>query len=132
MKRTFEFAAALVLATAAATTFAQAPGYTGPSTSFSGTRQSATAPASTAKQLLASGVDDQYAVLKGKLIRHIGGKHYDFADHSGEIRVEISPKHFPANLAIDANTEVELFGKFDKERFGASEFEVKQIRLATQ
>lgn len=131
MKRTLQLAAA-VLATAAATAFAQSPGYTGPSAAPSGARQAATAPASMVKQLLATGVDDQYAVLKGKLVRHTGGKHYAFADQSGEMQVEISPKHFPANVTIDATTEVELVGKFDKERFGTSEFEVDQIRVATK
>ena len=86
----------------------------------------------TVKQLLATGVDDQYVILKGRLIRHTDGKHYDFADQSGEIRVEIAPERFPPNLTIDANTEVELLGEFDKERFGRSELEVKQIRLATK
>ncbi|MBC7455520.1 MAG: NirD/YgiW/YdeI family stress tolerance protein [Massilia sp.] len=90
------------------------------------------APVLIVKQLLATGVDDQYVILKGKLIRHSGGKHYDFADQGGEIRIEIDPEHFPPGVTIDANTAVELLGKYDKERFGKSEVEVKQIRLATK
>jgi uncharacterized protein (TIGR00156 family) len=131
MKRTTKFACAIALITCTVSALAQVTGYTGPSTG--GPKERATtAPVLTAKQMLDTGVDDQYATLKGKLIRHTGGKHYDFADQSGQIRVEISPKHFPSNQAIDANTTVELVGKFDKKRFNTSEFEVKQVRVASQ
>jgi uncharacterized protein (TIGR00156 family) len=98
------------------------PNYTGPST----------VPTMTAKQLLANGVDDQYVTLNGKLVRHTGGKHYVLADASGEIQVEISQKYFPANQTIDANTAVELTGKFDKERFGTSKLEVKQVKVVAK
>jgi uncharacterized protein (TIGR00156 family) len=93
--------------------------YTGPSL----------VPSTTAKQLLENGIDDQYAVLNGKLVRHAGGKDYVFSDSSGEILVEISPKYFPAGKTVDANTLVQLTGKFDKERFGTSKLEVKQPLL---
>lgn len=119
MNRLSKFIAIAVLATAATAAIAQNSNYTGPS-SVAGM---------TAKQLLANGVDDQYVTLNGKLLRHTGGKHYVFADASGEIPVEISEKYFPANQNIDANTAVELTGKFDKSRFGTSKLEVKQVKV---
>jgi len=132
MKRPIQLACAAILLSCSVSALAQAPGYNGPSTPTFDGRGRSSAPVLTVKQLLATGVDDQYVILKGKLIRHSGGKHYDFADQSGEIRVEIDPEHFPPAVTIDANTEIELLGEFDKERFGKSEVEVKQIRVATK
>lgn len=123
-----------VLAASSTAVFAQ--GYNGPSTTtvapanyYTGP---STVPSMTAKQLLANGTDKQYAILTGKLVRHIGGKHYILADTSGEVPVEISPKRFPTNQTIDANTTVELAGKFDKERFGTSKLEVKQVKVVSK
>jgi len=84
----------------------------------------------TAKQLLADGKDDQYAKLKGKLTSHKGGEEYEFTDASGKITVEIDAKHFPQGVNIDQNTVVELTGEFDKETFGESTFDVKQVKIA--
>ena len=86
----------------------------------------------TVKQLLATGFDDQYATLRGKLVRYIGGKNYVFADSSGEMRVEISHKYFPNSQTIDANTLVEITGEFDREFVGQSELDVKQIRIISK
>lgn len=97
----------------------QKHGYTGPSG----------APATTVKQLLEQGKDDQYATLRGRIVRHLGDKHYLFADQSGEIRVEIKPKFFPLHQPIDEKTVVELNGKFDKELLGKAELDVKQLRV---
>jgi uncharacterized protein (TIGR00156 family) len=132
MKRPIHCACAIVLLSCSLSAMAQAPGYSGPSTPTFEARGQATVPVLTVKQLLATGVDDQVVILKGRLIRHTGGKHYDFADPSGEMRVEIKPEHFPLNVKIDAHTEVEVIGEFDKERFGRSELEVQQIRVAVK
>lgn len=130
MKRPIRLACAIVLLSCSVSALAQAPGYSGPSTPTFGGSGRAAPPVLTVKQLLATGVDDQYLILKGKLIRHTGGKHDDFADQSGEMRVEIKPGHFPPDVKIDAHTDIEIIGEFDKERFGRSELEVRQIRVA--
>ncbi len=83
---------------------------------------------STVKQLVASGKDDQYARLQGKITSHEHGKKYTFADDSGSMSVEISPKRFPEGKAISAEQRVELSGKLDK-GWRKMEFEVKEIRL---
>jgi uncharacterized protein (TIGR00156 family) len=129
------FAKLIVVAALAAgstAALAQNTGYAGPSALGAG-GASATykgpsgIPGMTVKQLLETGVDDQYVTLTGKLVRHTGGKNYDFADASAEIQAEISPKYFPPNQPIDANTLVRITGKFDKSHFGTSEVEVNQI-----
>ena len=92
----------------------------------------------TVKQLLASGKDDQYARLQGKITSHDHGKKYTFADDSGSMSVEISPKRFPEGQTIGAEQRVELAGKLDKgwnkmeflnKGWSKMEFEVKEIRL---
>ena len=78
---------------------------------------------------LANGKDDQYVKLKGKLLNQKGGDEYEFADQSGKMTVEIDAKHFPEGGKTDQNTLVELTGEFDKETFGASTLDVKQIKV---
>ena len=83
---------------------------------------------STVKKLVASGKDDQYALLQGKIISHEKGKNYTFADDSGRMSIEISSKRFPEGQTITAEQRVELSGKLDK-GWNKTEFEVKEIRL---
>lgn len=123
--------AALTVASAAAV--AQQPGgYTGPSTKAApaGYTGPSSVPLMSAKELLDKGKDDQYVRLKGKLVSHKGGEDYEFADASGRMTVEIDAKVFPAGVNIDHDTQVELVGEFDKETFGESTLDVKQIKVA--
>lgn len=124
--------ATLLAASAAA--IAQSGGYSGPSTQAapSGYTGPSSVPLMSAKALLDSGKDDQYARLRGKLTGHKGGEDYEFSDASGKMTVEIDAKHFPAGVKIDQNTQVELVGEFDKETFGESTLEVKQIKVVGQ
>ncbi len=94
-------------------------GYTGPST----------VPVMTVRQLLDQGKDDQHVTVRGKLARHIGGDRYVLADSTGEMQVDIDKRYFPQGQPIDANDTVELTGEFDKETFGTSELDVKQVKL---
>lgn len=106
-----------IAAVTASATLAQAQ-YTGP----------AAAPI-TVKELLAQGKDDQYATLRGNLVKRIGGEKYLFSDGSGEITVEIDDEDLPAQQPIDAKTEVELIGDFDKDLIGSPEFDVDTVTL---
>ncbi|BDT57676.1 exported protein [Massilia varians] len=119
MKRIVQISAITTLLAASAFAVGQPAGYTGPSS----------VPLMSAKALLDKGKDDQHARLQGKLLSHKGGDDYEFADASGKITVEIEPELFPAGVSIDHNTVVELSGEFDKETFGESSFEVKQIKV---
>lgn len=131
MKKLLTISTMTVLLAGSAYAFAQAGGYSGPSSAATAAPAGYTGPSSvplmTAKDLLAKGKDDQYVKLKGKLLNHKGGEEYEFADASGKITVEIDAKRFPAGVKIDHTTLVELTGEFDKETFGESTLDVKQI-----
>ncbi|MDR6213709.1 NirD/YgiW/YdeI family stress tolerance protein [Paracidovorax wautersii] len=92
--------------------------YTGPSS----------VPQATVQQLTKSGRDDEYAVLRGRVVSHDGGENYTFEDATGRMAVEISPKRMPVGRSFDANQALELTGKLDRD-FSKTEFEVKQIRF---
>lgn len=87
-----------------------------------------TIPQATVQQLSQSGRDDQYAVLRGRLVSHDGGKNYTFEDTSGRMTVEISPERMPADRKFNAQQQLELTGKLDRD-FSKTEFEVKQVRF---
>ena len=132
MKRFIQVTCLTALLAGSTFAIAQSGGYTGPTSKPAATGY--TGPSSvamtTAKELLANGKDDEYAKLKGKLTSHKGGEDYEFTDASGKITVEIDAKHFPQGVNIDQNTVVELTGEFDKETFGESTFDVKQVKIA--
>jgi uncharacterized protein (TIGR00156 family) len=135
MKRILQISAISTLLAASAFAIGQPAGYTGPSAkpaaqaAQSGYTGPSSVPQMKAKDLLDKGKDDQHARLQGRLLSHKGGDDYEFADQSGKITVEIEAEHFPAGVSIDQNTVVELTGEFDKETFGESSFEVKQLKV---
>ena len=133
MKRILQISFVTALLAGSAFAVAQTGGYAGPSTKAApaGYTGPSTVPMMTAKDLLAKGKDDQYVKLKGKLVNHKGGEEYEFADQSGKMTVEIDAKRFPDGAKIDQNTLVELTGEFDKETFGESTLDVKQIKVVT-
>ena len=132
MKRFIQVTCLTALLAGSTLAIAQSGGYTGPTSKPAATGYTgpSSVAMSTAKDLLANGKDDQYAKLKGKLTSHKGGEDYEFTDASGKITVEIDAKHFPQGVNIDQNTLVELTGEFDKETFGESTFDVKQVKVA--
>lgn len=134
MKRIVQISALATLIAASAFAMAQPTGYTGPSgkAAPAGYAGPSSVPLMKAKDLLDKGKDDQYARLQGKLTSHKGGEEYEFTDASGKITVEIDARTFPAGASIDHNTLVELTGEFDKETFGDSSFEVKQLKIVTK
>lgn len=135
MKNLLRVSALTALLAGSAFAVAQTGGYTGPSSKTpapAGYTGPSSVPVMTAKELLAKGKDDQYVTLKGKITSHKGDENYEFTDQSGKITVEISPKRFPAGQSIDHNTLVELTGEFDKEMFGESTLDVKQIKIVSK
>ncbi len=82
----------------------------------------------TIKQLLATGKNEQYAKIQGRIVSHERDENYTFVDGSGTISVEISPDRFPPGQNISPEQRVELSGELDKDWHG-TEFEVKHIRL---
>lgn len=106
--------------------------YTGPSTGKSiipGTTKSAApaAAATTVRALTASGKDDTMVSLQGRIIRHVGGDKYRFADSTGEIDLEIETEHWPANTPIDDTSKVRITGEYDKGLTHKPRVEVERI-----
>ena len=134
MKRILQASCLAALLAGSAFAIAQTSGYTGPSTQAPAAAYAgpSSVPVMSAKDLLAKGKDDQYVTLKGKLTSHKGGEDYEFTDQSGKMTVEISSKYFPQGQTIDHNTLVELTGEFDKELFGDSTLDVKQIKIVSK
>ena len=131
MKRILQLSFIAATLVASATAGAQSSGYTGPSNKATkaGSKVPANMPLMTAKELLANGKDDQYVRLQGKITSHKGGEDYEFTDASGKMTVEIDAKYFPQGVNVDQNTQVELIGEFDKETFGESTLDVKQVKV---
>lgn len=134
MKRIFRIASIAAVLAASTAAIAQSTGYTGPSAKAapSGYAGPSNVQLMTAKDLLDKGKDDQYVKLRGKLTSHKGGEDYEFTDQSGKMTVEIDNEHFPQGVNIDHNTMVELVGEFDKETFGASTLDVKQVKVVAR
>ena len=133
MKRIAKLSAIAVLLAGSTFAIAQTGGYTGPSTKAApaGYNGPSSVPMMTAKALLADGKDDQYVKLKGKITSHKGGEDYEFTDASGKMTVEIDADRFPQGVKVDHTTEVELTGEFDKETFGESTLDVKQVKVVS-
>lgn len=117
-----------LLSAASASALAQ---YTGPSAGKglmpSTTKGMSNVAVTTAGALNASGKDDTMVSLQGRIVRHLGGDKYRFADSSGEIDLEIETEHWPANTPIDDKTDVKITGEFDKGLIGKPKVEVERI-----
>ncbi|MDR6410978.1 NirD/YgiW/YdeI family stress tolerance protein [Paraburkholderia terricola] len=85
--------------------------------------------ATSVKQLLDGGRDDQSVVLRGRLVKQLGGDRYQFADSTGQIQVDIDHRRWPAGQPISDTSLVELRGEYDKELVGTSEVDVHEIRV---
>ena len=52
------------------------------------------------KSILANPVDDTWVTLKGHILEKVGRKYYMFSDGTGQIRLDIDNKYFPAGVTI--------------------------------
>lgn len=105
--------------------------YTGPSTGKSvlpgALKGTPAAVAATNVKALAALKDDARVSLQGRIVRHLGGDNYRFADSSGEIDVEIDTEHWPANTPIDDKAEVRISGEYDKGLISKPKVEVERL-----
>lgn len=83
----------------------------------------------TVKEVLASPKDDQDVVLRGRIVRHVKGDDYIFADATGEIEVEIDDDDYPRDR-IQMNTDIEIRGEVDLDRNQQATIEVDEIASA--
>jgi uncharacterized protein (TIGR00156 family) len=70
--------------------------------------------------------DDAKVILKGNIVRHLGGKDYLFQDATGTITVEIGASKWNG-LTVTPQDLVEISGEVDKD-FTSIEIEVYQIK----
>ncbi len=70
--------------------------------------------------------DDSWVTLRGRIIRHEGGKIYIFQDAGGKGKIEIDKKAWDG-AHVGPNDRVELLAKIDKKR-DRIEIEVERVR----
>lgn len=84
----------------------------------------------TVSQVLKYPIDDQKVRLEGRILRHVRGDTYIFADHTGEIRIDLDDDDDDAARAlIRDRTRVILYGEVDKNRRSAPEIDVDDIHI---
>lgn len=82
-------------------------------------------------EILKNPVDDMIVVLRGKLIKKLGGEKYTFSDGTGEIVVEIDNHLFLAQEVTETTT-VEILAEVDKDFVGNPELEAERVTVVTQ
>ncbi|MBR8129888.1 YgiW/YdeI family stress tolerance OB fold protein [Burkholderia ambifaria] len=107
---------AVALAVLPAAVYAQ---YTGPSALTT----------TTVKGLLANGKDDQHVQLQGRIVKHVGGADYEFADTTGTIRVEIDHKLWAAGQPVSDKNEVKVTGEFERKWSGRVKVDADHVEV---
>lgn len=83
----------------------------------------------TVKELVANGRDDQHVILQGRIVRHLGGEDYEFADATGQMRVEIDDKLWAGQPVIDEKRQVKLTGEFERKLVGPERVDVERLEV---
>lgn len=83
----------------------------------------------TVKDLVANGKDDQHVQLQGRIVKHIGGEDYEFADATGTIRVEIDDKLWAAGRPVTDKNEVKVTGEFERKWSGRLKVDADRIEV---
>jgi uncharacterized protein (TIGR00156 family) len=107
------------LALGASLAFAQ---YVGPS---------ATPTYKTVAEVLKNPVDDAPVVLTGHIVKKLSKDKYTFADATGEIRIDVDQKHFPAT-PVSEKTRVQIRGEVEKDFMHSPEVDVDNIVVVDQ
>lgn len=79
------------------------------------------------EQLRASGYDDQYVSLVGRLVTYLGDDTYEFRDNTGSIVVELDDDHSWHHIHKDQL--IQIYGKLDRD-WDKLEIEVKKAHPA--
>lgn len=82
-------------------------------------------------KVLKSPVDDQYVLLSGKITSQVSKDKYTFTDKTGSIVVEIDNEVF-AGRQVGPDTQVEIWGKVDKDMFKEPKIDVKRLGIPNQ
>ena len=70
--------------------------------------------------------DESKVVLKGNIIKGVGGEDYIFRDSTGEVQVNIDTEVWQGQQVGPEDT-VMIYGEVDKEVFGTDEIEVDRL-----
>ncbi len=73
-------------------------------------------------------VDDARVDLTGFITKQVGRKKFTFSDGTGEIRVEIDRKYFPAT-PINDKTRVQIRGEIEKDFLQSPEIDVDYLAI---
>lgn len=111
-------AASAIALTALGSTAALAQ-YTGPS---------ATPTYQSVAEVLKNPVDDAQVALAGHLLRKVSNDKYIFSDGTGEIRVDIDHKRFPAT-PINEKTRIQIRGEVEKDFLESAEIDVDSLTV---
>ena len=104
-------------------------GQEGPQPESSRLETAAAARVYTVKEVLGARQDDQDVVLRGRIVRHVKGDDFLFADATGEIEVEIDDDDYPRDR-VPMNTDIEIRGEVDIDRNKQPTIEVDEIASA--
>jgi uncharacterized protein (TIGR00156 family) len=104
------------LALCASLAFAQ---YVGPS---------ATPTYKTIAEVLKNPVDDAPVVLTGHIVKKLSKEKYTFTDLSGEIRIDVDQKLFPAT-PISEKTKVQIRGEVEKDFMHSPEIDADSLSI---
>ncbi len=83
-----------------------------------GAPQGFTANLNTVQAVKSDARDDQYVTLRGRLVDYLGHDHYEFADNTGTIEVELDDDYDWS--FISKGELIEIYGQVDKDFFSTS------------
>ena len=82
---------------------------------------------SNVRSILANPVDDMWVTLKGHILEKTGRDKYTFSDGTGQIRLDIDEKYFPAGVVVTPETHIQISGEVDVEHYRSPELDVKNL-----
>lgn len=89
---------------------------------------SATPTYKTVAEVLKNPVDDAPVVLTGHIVKKLSKDKYTFTDATGEIRIDVDQKHFPAT-PVSEKTRVQIRGEVEKDFMHSPEVDVDSITV---
>lgn len=102
-------------------------GFADQAAKFQGEPHGFNLPTLTVSQVVQSAYDDQHVTLVGRLTNYLGDAHYEFADNTGTIVVELDDERNWGH--IEKNQQIKIVAEVDRDRRGVT-LDVKQAQAA--
>ena len=130
MRKHLILSACIILGATAAHAQYSGPGGTAaaPAQTAAPAAPAATGQVVTVASILVAPQDDQLVVLEGVLLRKLGKEDYQFSDGTGEIKVEIDDKKFPAGQ-VNESTRLRIEGEVDVSASKPVEIDAKRVTI---